>query len=167
MKNLVYFFLVVLLVGVGGCKKDKCEWYCLHYGTCIDGVCRCASGWSGANCNIETKTIDSFAGNYHMVGYSQVWSGGSVQPPVTIDTIVAITKVDEITLMINLGSWPFVLQGLSYDSAKYVYKWFLTPANYGTLSFQRPFADDSVFHSLHEGGIGGGTNTYLSGIKIH
>ncbi len=45
------------------CNKDECkDVVCQNGGTCAEGVCTCATGYEGTNC--ETKSRDKFVGTY-------------------------------------------------------------------------------------------------------
>jgi len=168
MKNLVYFFLVVL-VTLSSCKKeaqqDACVGIvCLNGGTCVDGICICDTGWAGADCSIKTIPMYSFIGNYHIVGSSHyAVMGQPSQPPVIIDTIIEITQTGFETLSLLNDNLPYT----SADTARYKFSWYWSPHNYQTLYFRKPFIDDSVFYSAFDGGMPGGTSTNFSGIKIH
>ena len=164
MKNLLYFSLVVLLLGVGGCKKDKCNGVvCQNGGHCENGVCVCANNYNGLNCEI----FDPFTGNYHMVGYSQGWRAGDTTyyPPIPHDEIITITGNGEGTLRIYN-------EDLLSHTSSYLYE-FMTPppislsSPFSTLTFHKPFIDDSAFYSSSCCAHFGGTITNLRGIKIH
>lgn len=39
------------------CSKDECEdVVCQNGGTCADGICTCASGWEGTNCEVSSAS---------------------------------------------------------------------------------------------------------------
>lgn len=45
------------------CNKDECkDVVCQNGGTCSAGICTCATGYEGTNC--ETKSRDKFVGTY-------------------------------------------------------------------------------------------------------
>lgn len=50
--HLIVLSIVLLLVtGLSSCKEDKCDsQYCLNGGTCVEGDCKCPTGYSGEHC---------------------------------------------------------------------------------------------------------------------
>jgi hypothetical protein len=52
-----------LLMGLVACKEDPCDSVtCLNGSTCVEGVCECREGYTGASC--ETFLLEKFLGNY-------------------------------------------------------------------------------------------------------
>jgi hypothetical protein len=68
MKTFVSFCLVVLLVGVGGCKKEKKDAcvgiICQNGGHCENGVCVCDSGFSGTQCEVYDSCFNVQCGTH-------------------------------------------------------------------------------------------------------
>lgn len=70
MKKYIYLPLTIAVlitlfasVTYTSCKKDKCKKVtCANGGTCYDGNCACASGYTGKTC--ETLARDIFAKSY-------------------------------------------------------------------------------------------------------
>jgi len=56
MNRIIYLFLAFGLMIATGCNKCK-DVNCANGGTCDDGTCTCASGFSGTNCEIEDKCV--------------------------------------------------------------------------------------------------------------
>ena len=58
------FLLLCLLFGwLAACQEDPCEGVeCQNGGTCIEGSCECAQGYSGPNC--ETANFAQYLGTY-------------------------------------------------------------------------------------------------------
>ena len=54
-KLLIYFFITIfsLLLVVSACKKDSCRnILCENDGVCIEGTCKCPTGYSGVHCEL-------------------------------------------------------------------------------------------------------------------
>ena len=173
MKYLLYFSLIGLLLGLGACKKEKeksiCDGVvCFNGGTCVNGVCVCDSLWVGADCSTEIIPIDSFVGNYHMVGLWRSWHSGVYDTIVIIDEVWQVTKIDSTTLNVHGTPLRFTKIFFATDTINY-YNYGPAPgaSYYSCFSFHRPFTDDSAYYLTHSGGNGGGDYTSLSGIKIH
>lgn len=74
MKSLKHIalgsFLALSTFGVtlySSCSKDKCkDVVCQNGGTCAEGICTCATGYTGTNC--ETIYRTSFANTYKGTG---------------------------------------------------------------------------------------------------
>jgi hypothetical protein len=76
-------FIIAVFVG---CEKDPIEYndttkvrpcenvVCLNGGTCNDGVCYCANGYEGINCNL--KWNDRYTGNYKVSDNCYTGSNG-------------------------------------------------------------------------------------------
>jgi len=169
MKNLLYFLLLVGVVS--GCKKEQpttdiCDGIvCLNGSICVNGTCVCDSFFTGANCETEIIPIDSFVGNYHMVGYTYSWYAGT-DTTIWIDEVRTVTKINDSTLAMNSESLRFTKQFADDSVNYYNYMWVYGPHSYSRLSFHRPLDDDSVFYYGSGGGLGGGGYTTLSGVKI-
>jgi hypothetical protein len=58
------FFGVASIVLYSSCTDDSCtRLKCRNGGTCIDGFCKCPSGYEGQQC--ETAVSDKFIGRYY------------------------------------------------------------------------------------------------------
>jgi len=144
-----------------GYSGTQCEIYdacynvqCGAHGHCVNGICQCDPGWTAAGCSSEVVPIYSFIGTYHMVGYSAGY-GQTSQQTVLIDTVLVATKLNDLTLNFHLGS--LVYTNNNSDSLY----WFVgyMGSNYFTLTFKKPFDNDSAFYHSHIGGMGSGTDT--------
>ena len=139
MKTLVYLSLVVLLVVFNSCKKK------------------------------DIVPVDSFIGNYHMVGSRQFWSMGDTThyPPTLIDDTMIVSRVGLFTVNV-FGRYLDFTTYYGVDSLNYYnyFAWNGSSSSYH-LSFHRPFTDDSAFYSSSAGGLGGGNIISLQGTKIH
>jgi len=169
MKKTYYIFLFLFLFG--GCKKelanrDACLGVvCLNGGVCVNGACVCNLLWTGSDCSHLIIPLDSFTGDYHMVGNTTVYNSG-LPPVITdIDHTLSITKVNDSTLLFN----GFQLQYSSTQPDSF-YRYF-SDISYRTISlqFHKPFIDDSAFYNLNESSpFGtGATLINMSGVKIH
>ena len=98
MKKLLFLFAIISM-SLFACK-DACEDVtCQNGGTCDDGTCICADGYSGTNC--ETAENAKFVGNYDMLCNGAI----SANIPGIIDTTINI--VDQpATATITAGSGP-------------------------------------------------------------
>ncbi|MBL7805713.1 MAG: hypothetical protein JNL02_18360 [Saprospiraceae bacterium] len=56
--TLLFILLPVLFIaGSLSCKKDKCaDQYCLNGGDCVDGTCKCPTGYTGEHCETQITT---------------------------------------------------------------------------------------------------------------
>ena len=172
MKNLFCLSLIGLILGAGACKKEKatpCDGVvCQNGGTCVNGVCVCDSRWTGATCNEEIIPIDSFIGDYHMVGYRQTYYGPTTYPPDTLDQIITITKVSNAGLSIY-GEVLIFRKSNWIDTVSH-YSFIYPNGNafeYKLISFKRPYANDTAIYQSRWLSAGGGSNTYLIGTKLH
>lgn len=81
------------------CNKDACkDVVCQNGGVCANGVCTCATGYEGTNC--ETKSTTKFIGQWSA---SDVCNGGS--PDVYIVTIAQDPSAVDKVLVSNLGNY--------------------------------------------------------------
>ncbi len=66
------------------CNKDSCaDVTCQHGGTCKDGNCTCASGYTGTHCETQTCVVNStakvqFSNRSANSTYSVVWDGSVI-----------------------------------------------------------------------------------------
>ena len=168
MKTLVCFCLVVMLVGVGGCKKEKKDAcvgvVCQNGGHCENGICVCQHLWSGSDCSKLIIPLDSFVGNYHMTGKTTVYNSGQPALISAIDDTLSIAKLNDSNLLFNgfqlsYGSTPpdSFYRYVSYSSYRSVF-----------LQFHKPYTDDSAFYNLNDASpLGtGATIINMSGAKI-
>lgn len=139
---------------------------CLHincgtHGYCSHGHCDCNANWTGANCDTQIAPIDSFMGNYQMVGISQYVSVDSTGPVVPINDTAVITKFNDITLQMNA----YDLQYEEYlgDAVNYYnYLWLSDiPNNLILIRFKKTLND-----SVHYASQNGNTYIVLNGRKI-
>ncbi len=89
MKKQFRIFLFACILAIGGttliisvsCNTDKCKTLvCAHGGYCQLGVCVCASGWEGPDC--ETESRAKFYGNWMV--YEKGSSSFAAQYPISI-----------------------------------------------------------------------------------
>ena len=131
----------------------------------MNGVCICLQGWAGADCSTEIIPIDSFTGNYHMMGNTTIYNSG--QPPAVtpLDDTLTIAKVNDSTLSFNGFQ---LLYATNQPDSFYRYADF---SGYRTifLQFHKPFTDDSAFYNLNDASpFGtGATIINMSGVKIN
>ncbi len=91
MKKLILFtsFITIAIfsaVVYSGCTKaDKCaDITCQHGGTCSDGVCKCPTGYLGANCETrtceanKTATVKFTNKTGSSLTYAVVWDGSTI-----------------------------------------------------------------------------------------
>ena len=142
-----------------GWNCDKPNSTCGLHAHGYENWCVCDTGWTGANCNVP---IGSFVGPYHVVGVASTWYAGTTSPPpVYIDEIMEVTVHGDS--LIARGHQH--LYSLSGDTINYYGFSFYPTSHYNSyISFKRNF-DDSVFYTSWNGGLGGGTNITLSGIR--
>jgi hypothetical protein len=51
-------------------KADPCEGViCLNGGTCVDGFCNCAPGYTGDNCELQVKPAKIIVKKFELLGY--------------------------------------------------------------------------------------------------
>ncbi len=186
MKNLVYFILLVLLTTSSCKKKEACDGViCQNGGSCVDGVCACDSTWTGTNCetpicglhqHVETNScvcdsgwvgidckvevipIDSFVGSYHVTGTRQSANGISY-----IDRIITVTKVDSVTLSVTGNE----LLHQSLNTTVYLFEVKYASFLYQSITFRKPFMDDSLFYYMRTSSPGAATYESYRGVKIH
>lgn len=76
MKKL--FLLSCLLLFMFSCKKDPCEdKLCLNGGTCVDGTCDCAEGYTGSDCSTQKTPTAMSINKITMTDYPLHEPGGS------------------------------------------------------------------------------------------
>ncbi len=94
----IKLFLMTLGVTAGiasmnSCTEDKCkDVVCQNAGTCAEGVCTCAAGYEGTNCETEERT--KFLGTYSCtVSYSDGSSADSGVPLI----ITSASNIEKVT----------------------------------------------------------------------
>jgi hypothetical protein len=69
------FLAIASTVFINACISDSCQrLICRNKGTCVDGFCKCPSGYEGARC--ETSVVVKFTGYYY--GFTKC----DMNPPV-------------------------------------------------------------------------------------
>lgn len=169
MKKLLCFLLPLLAL-VNGCKKEtqQQDWcagvVCNNGGVCIDGACVCNAPYTGTDCSQLVIPVQSFVGDYHMVGTTTVYNSG-LPPAVTpFDDTLTVSKLNDSTLSFK----GFQLQyALAQSDSFYRYALY-NPYGSVLLDFHKPFADDSAFYNSNDASPfgGGATIVKLSGKKI-
>jgi len=82
------------------CNKDECkDVVCQNAGTCSNGVCSCATGYEGTNC--QTASAEKFVGTYSVVENCSV--SGGVGPYTTTISQSSSNKVN--VLLQNFGDF--------------------------------------------------------------
>lgn len=169
MRKLLYFFLSLFAL-VTGCKKEPhrqgwCDGVvCNNGGVCIDGACVCNEPYTGSDCSQLIIPVQSFVGDYHMVGTTTVYNSG-LPPAITpFDDTLTLSKLNDSTLAFK----GFQLQyAPAQTDSMYQYALY-NPYGSVFLEFHKPFADDSAFfYSSDSSPFGtGATIVKLRGKKV-
>lgn len=102
LSRVVLPFLLFSLFGLQGCKKDDpCEGkVCFNGGTCVDGSCVCANGYSGSDCSVAPNAcigISCLNGGYCANGACvcpQGYTGADCSQQVTPSAV----RINSITV---------------------------------------------------------------------
>lgn len=172
-----------------GCKKQTChDVTCPADYLCVDGVCRlacdgnpylvrdscgviicgphqfvardtcwCDTNWIG-NCDIPIGLV---AGKYHVKGSDYTYMAGSGATTYNFEYDITINRSRD-TLFYGSDPYKYV----STTDAYFTFEAHVNGPGYHQLRFRRTL-DDSVFYRMQQNGLGGGTSSLFSGVKIN
>lgn len=184
IKQLLAFITVCLVLA--GCRPGGCE-ACLRNETCTNGKCYpieegticgehrhsyadsciCDTGWIGENCQIDAA---HYSGRYRFVGTQTFWHMSN-PPEYSTDTIDEISELVFYSDTLDVRGKLFVYTNNTSGQTTnnyYVFnviQSYINGANYGSVRLKKS-SHDTIYYSTSEGGMGGGTDCSLRGIKL-
>jgi len=89
------FFSIVSTTLYISCEKDQCSaLQCQNGGTCVAGLCQCATGYEGTSC--EIRSVDRYLGTYY--GVTTDHGTSTVAGFNLLDTVVVFPGSDLVTV---------------------------------------------------------------------
>lgn len=97
-----FFAIAAAAVGFSSCEQDSCTVLnCANGGQCVDGTCKCPSGYDGSECN--TALSEKYAGVYEGTVRCNY---GDILFPIVPDTVYVenVAKPNKVKLKIKAGN---------------------------------------------------------------
>lgn len=169
MRNHISIFLLIMLLAMGGCKKDKCAGIvCQNGGTCVDGVCVCTNGYTGTHCDTLPPTY-GITGNYLVATEHYSWTAfhNDDTSYFTYSDTLVVYRITDYTIKTNRSASFLLDYVISNDSTKSIFR---EPSQLPHLDYSATFFvnnPDSIYLHYSGGGMGSGSGINMYGHKIH